>query len=166
MHVHKSIIFVFVLFRLVVWRQRDVQPFTYKYMLHHAKLIECILSVWYIVICHKRDKILNFLYALKVWFEIRQVLPRTKSLVISYTMVWFAFHQAWWRNQMETFSALLSLRVGNSPVTAQRPITRSFGVSFDLRLNERLSKNREAGDLRRHRVHYDATVMFMDDAKG
>ena len=50
----------------------------------------------------------------------------------------------WWRHQMETFSALLALCVGNSPVTgefpAQRPVTRSFDASFDLRLNKRLHK--------------------------
>ena len=45
---------------------------------------------------------------------------------------------------METFSALLVICAGNSPVTgefpAQRPVTQSFDVFFDLRLNERLSK--------------------------
>ena len=50
----------------------------------------------------------------------------------------------WWRHQMETFSALLAFCAGNSPVTgeipAQRPVTRSFDVFFDLRLNKRLSK--------------------------
>ena len=69
----------------------------------------------------------------------------------------------WWRHQMETFSALLALCVGNSPVTgefpSQRPVTRSFGVFFGLSLNQRLSKNREAGDLRRPRAHYDVTGM-------
>ena len=44
---------------------------------------------------------------------------------------------------METFSALLSLCAGNSPVPgefpSQRPVTRSFDVFFDLRLNKRLS---------------------------
>ena len=44
------------------------------------------------------------------------------------------------RHQMETFSALLAICVGNSPVTAQRPVTPSFDVFFDLRLNKRLSK--------------------------
>ena len=48
-----------------------------------------------------------------------------------------------WRNQMETFSALLALCAGKSPVTgefpSQRPATRSFDVFFDLRLNKRLS---------------------------
>ena len=50
----------------------------------------------------------------------------------------------WWRHQMETFSALLALCAGNSPVTdefpSQRPVVRSFDVFFDLRLNKRLSK--------------------------
>ena len=50
----------------------------------------------------------------------------------------------WWRHQMETFSALLAICAGNSPVPgefpAQRPVTRSFDVFFDLRLNKWLSK--------------------------
>ena len=50
----------------------------------------------------------------------------------------------WWRHQMETLSALLAICAENSPVPgefpAQRPVTRSFGVFFDLRLNKRLSK--------------------------
>ena len=45
---------------------------------------------------------------------------------------------------METYSALLAICAGNSPFNgefpAQRPVTRSFDVFFDLRLNERLSK--------------------------
>ena len=39
---------------------------------------------------------------------------------------------------METFSALLALRAGNSLVTrefpSQKPVTRSFDIFFDLRL--------------------------------
>ena len=64
----------------------------------------------------------------------------------TYYNVWYrkcAF--AWWRHQMETFSALQALCAGNSPVTgefpAQRPVTRSFDVFFDLWLNKRLSKH-------------------------
>ena len=55
---------------------------------------------------------------------------------------WVIF--SWWRHQMETFSASLALCAGNSPITgefsAQRPVTRSFDVFFDLRLDKRLSK--------------------------
>ena len=50
-------------------------------------------------------------------------------------------HNIWWRHQMETFSALLAICAGNSPVPgefpAQRPMTRSFDVFFDIRLNKR-----------------------------
>ena len=50
----------------------------------------------------------------------------------------------WWRHQMETFSALLAFCAENSPVTgefpSQRPVTRSFHVFFDMRLNKRMSK--------------------------
>ena len=45
---------------------------------------------------------------------------------------------------METFSALLAICAGNSPVPGefptQRPVTRSFDVFFDLRRNKQLSK--------------------------
>ena len=43
---------------------------------------------------------------------------------------------------METFAALLAFCAGKSPVTgefpAQRPLTRSFDVLFDMRLNNRI----------------------------
>ena len=49
-----------------------------------------------------------------------------------------------WRHQMETFAALLAICAGNSPVPGefptQRPVTRSFDVFFDMRLNKRLCK--------------------------
>ena len=53
-------------------------------------------------------------------------------------------YSAWWRHQVESFSALLALCAGNSPVPgefpSQRPVTRSFDVIFDVRLNKPLSK--------------------------
>ena len=61
----------------------------------------------------------------------------------SWTFPWL-FPDSWWRCQMETFSALLALCEGNSPVTgefpSQRPVMRSFDFFFDLRLNKQLSK--------------------------
>ena len=45
-------------------------------------------------------------------------------------MVVWDVRGSWWRHGMETFSALLALCAGNSPVTGefplQRPVTRSF----------------------------------------
>ena len=68
--------------------------------------------------------------------------------------------KTWWRHQMETYSALLALCVGNSPLTSefpsQRPVARSFDVFFDLHLTV---NTRYTGDLRRHRTLYDGIVM-------
>ena len=59
------------------------------------------------------------------------------------------------------FSALLAHCDGNPPATSwfplQRPVTRSFDVFFNLRLNKRLSK--QSGDLWRHLAYYNVTVM-------
>ena len=56
----------------------------------------------------------------------------------------WACRMSWWRHQMEIFSAFLAIYAENSQVTGefstQRPVTRSFGVFFDARLNKRLSK--------------------------
>ena len=57
---------------------------------------------------------------------------------------WLMWRHSWWRHQMKTFFALLGLCAGNSPVTGefpvQRPVTLTFDVSYDLRLNKQLSK--------------------------
>ena len=69
---------------------------------------------------------------------------------------------AWWRHQMELFSALLALCAGNATVTGeshtQRPVARCFDVFICVWTNG-CAKIRDAGDLRRHRAHYDVTVM-------
>ena len=85
---------------------------------------------------------------------------------IMVTLVWRQWHNfpiTWWRHQMETFSALLAICAGYSPVPgefpAQMPVTQSFDVFFDVRLNKRWVNNHEAGNLRRHHAHYDVTVM-------
>ena len=63
---------------------------------------------------------------------------------------------------METFSVLLAICAENSPVPgefpAQRPVTRSFYVSLICVWINGWVNNREAGDLRRYRAHYDVTV--------
>ena len=67
------------------------------------------------------------------------------------------------RHQMETFSALLAICAGNSPVTgefpAQGPLMRSFDALSDLRLINGWVNTGEVGYLRRHRANYDVSVM-------
>ena len=64
--------------------------------------------------------------------------------LVSFLMPWNFSKYSWWRHQMEIFYGLLALCAGNSPVTgdfsAQRPVTRSFDVFFDLRLIKRSGK--------------------------
>ena len=66
---------------------------------------------------------------------------------------------------METFSALLAICAGNSPVpdefSARRPETQSFDFSLICVWINGWVNNREAGDLRRYRAHYDVTVMMI-----
>ena len=82
---------------------------------------------------------------------------------------------------MEAFSALLALCAGNSPITvefpSQRPVTRTFEVSFDLRQNEPLSKQSWgwwfetlSRPLWRHSNEYDETnnfdvLMFLEQTR-
>ena len=71
---------------------------------------------------------------------------------------------SWWRHQMETFSALLALCAGNSPVTGEFPHKGQWRGALMFTLIcvwiNYWAKNREAGDLRRHRAHYGVTVML------
>ena len=97
------------------------------------------------------------------------------------TRVITILHMApWWRHQMETFSALLALCAGNSPVTGeyptQRPVTRSFYVFLDLRVDKRLSKQSwawwfetQSSSLWRHCNDYDNSdrkwIRFQNDTR-
>ena len=71
---------------------------------------------------------------------------------------------SWWRHQMERFLALLALSAGISPVPVNSPHKGQWrrALMFSLIsawINDWVN-NREAGDLRRHRVHYDVNVML------
>ena len=64
---------------------------------------------------------------------------------------------------METYSALLAICAGNSPIPVTSPHKgqRRGALMFSLIyawLNGRVN-NRKAGDLWRYRVHYDVIVM-------
>ena len=74
------------------------------------------------------------------------------------------FMITWWRHQMETFSVLLALCAGNSPVTVISPRKGQWRGAFMLSLictwMNGWVNNREAGDLRRQHAHHDVTVML------
>ena len=64
----------------------------------------------------------------------------------------------WWRHRMETFSALLAICAGNSPHKGQWRWALMFSLICAW-INDWIN-NREAGDLKRHRAHYDVIVML------
>ena len=71
----------------------------------------------------------------------------------------------WWRHQMKTFSALLVLCAGNSPVPVNSPHKGQWRGAFMFSLIcvwiNGWVNNRGAGDLRRHCGHYDVNVMSL-----
>ena len=76
---------------------------------------------------------------------------------------------AWWRHQLDTFSAILAFCEGNSPVTgeftSQRPVMQSFDVVVFFSICTWIKgwvTNCEACDLRRYRAHYDVTVVIFE----
>ena len=67
----------------------------------------------------------------------------------------------WWRNERETFSALLAICAGNSPNSPHKGQWRR-ALMFSLIcvwINGGVN-NSESGDLRRHRAHYDVIAML------
>ena len=103
-----------------------------------------------------------------MWENCSQDMTITSVKCVTNEYVWAGRWQVvnqyiWWRHQMETFSALLVLCAGNSPVTGefptQRPVTRSFAVSLIFVWINAWVNSREAGDLRRHCAHYNVIVM-------
>ena len=71
---------------------------------------------------------------------------------------------------MEPFSALLTLCAGNSPVSVNSPHKGQWRGALMLSLIcfwiNGWVNNREAGDLKRHRGHYDVIVMLLAFREG
>ena len=88
---------------------------------------------WYDIAHRAYDIAVIKRYAVKTNSEVGKLLGPNLLVPVS-----------WGCHQMETFSSLRAICAGNSPVSgefpAQRPVTRSFDIFFDLRLNKRLSK--------------------------
>ena len=98
-------------------------------------------------------------------FQVVRSVPCVRSL----SLVTYMFYTrmaliSWWRHQMETFSALLAFVRGihRSPVNSPNKGQLRGALMFSLIcawINGWVN-NREAGDLRHHRAHNDAIVMF------
>ena len=72
--------------------------------------------------------------------------------VISSWAIRMGYFFPWWRHQMETFSALLA---------TDHRWRGALVFSLICTWTNGWANNRDAGNLRRHRAHYDAIVMFV-----
>ena len=81
--------------------------------------------------------------------DSHRMIRARKNLVCKSSDFWHVW--PWWRHQMEAFSASLALCAGNSPVLVFCLIWAWINPWVN---------NREAGDLRRYRAHYDVIVMY------
>ena len=77
---------------------------------------------------------------------------------------WSIRKQAMMTSLNGNISALLAICAGNLPVPgefpSQRPVTRSLMFSLICVWIKGWENNRDAGDLRRYRAHYDVIVMI------
>ena len=114
---------------------------------------------WHIL-CHRIMIIFCLEWDMKNEYMISDVksdLKRRYCHKIQYSL-------SWWRHQMETFSAALAICAGNSPVPGEFPPHKGqwrgalmFALICAWKKNDWVH-NREAGDLRRYRAHYDVIV--------
>ena len=119
----------------------------------------------------------------KVWDEIADTSPNFNGctvqvceIISNFILGWSPIRclitgtcGAWWRHQMETFSASLAICAGihrslmNSAHRGQWSGALMFSLIYAC-INVWIN-NREADDLRRHGTHYDATVMSHNAAR-
>ena len=135
-----------------------------RYKYHNRLRYTKLIKPWVIIVITQNGYILNFYFIFLSCLLFIQCVQESNPPLLSWQLLLFAFvfrpppggegecfwlihiytDKTWWRHQMETFSALLAICAGNSPVPGefptQRPVTRSFDVYFDLRPNKRLSK--------------------------
>ena len=105
-----------------------------KYLVWHGEFHESVIYLEFIRAPYTQHIFYDFFFNIDYFEE--HVLNWQSEYEQSETRL---SHDYWLRHQMENFSALLAFCVtGEFP--AQRPVTRSFDVFFDLRLNKHLSK--------------------------
>ena len=107
-----------------------------------------------------------------IWYKMYQMhawltIYNTEQKLCTRLAVFMCFStvvvRTWWRHQMETFSALLAICAGNSPVPVNSPHKGQWrgALMFSL-ICAWISgwvNNRGAGDSRRNHAHNDVIVM-------
>ena len=116
-----------------IFRQDD------QFWVVHLCLLTCHLRILQALTGRKLPEVWGFL-----WYLGHQALG-SRGLCCRFCPC--DNQNTWWRHQMETFSMLLAICVGNSPVTGEfptkRPVTRSFDVFWLVNKKKVLYSNKQ-----------------------
>ena len=132
---------------MMVWRRTDDKPLSEAMRFSLLMRIGVTKHPWF----NRCPYMYGFISYIMTWKSFPHNWPflmgihrQPGAVMQMLSFVVTEYRKTWWRHQMETFSALLAICAWNSPVPgefrAQRPVTRSFDVFFDLRLYKRLSR--------------------------
>ena len=133
-----------------------------KFQYNRTSLYERRVSLRTAMVLHSL-KSRYYLWKMKIWIcKQLSIVCRPNTQVGDNPDGWYLnVSPTWWRHQMETFSALLAICAWNSTVNSMHKGQRHGALMFSLicaRINGWVN-NRDAGDLRCHRAHYDVIVM-------
>ena len=114
-------------------------------------------------------------YTLLLFYWSPHKYIRYERMCVNCALLWYGYsmgccrtstfsQEPWWRHQMKPFSVLLGLSGGihQSPVHSPHKGQWRGALMFSLicAWTNGWANNRDAGDLRRHRAHYNVTVMI------
>ena len=128
---------------------RAVWPWPYNLNWYHRHIkVQGAYSAFNQTACHFLSQCLDrtvfvFIVVQSLW-TLACLSKFLMSSILKNFRATLCFNSPWWRHRKELCSALMPFCAGNSSVTgefpAQRSVTRSCDVFFDLRLDQQLSK--------------------------
>ena len=143
-----SVKYAFCIFANIRHQQNNLRKNIYIYIYITAFISHTSLYIWrwatyishiaYMSLKRRAHSKIHFQKYSK-WSEICHLMSKISKMIITTKL-----HIMMTSSNGNIFTALVALCAGNSPVIsefpAHRPVTRSFDVFLDLRLNKRLSK--------------------------
>ena len=141
--------------KCVLMRSKNIHPFYYFFVHSTTWIVLCAKWLPWPLPSHQYR--MNTCLVIQVQLTVSNQETSFSRIIIPRWIIFSQLsqrtHNTWWRHQMETFSALLAICAGNSPVPGNSPHKGQWrgALMFSLIcvwINGWVN-NREAGDLRR-----------------
>ena len=122
---------------------------------HIDNIVSSVFMIWIIQACFGA-----------IFYCLRQMSVPMELHFSSFCSCFLYVHDSWGAMYISTKMRIFMMTSSNGNIfRVTDPLCGEFTghrlwCFFDLCLDKRLSKNRKAGDLRRHRAHYDVIVML------